>query len=181
MIIGVVGPIKAGKGTVTNLLKEYYTFSTASFGEEVRLEAKARQGKMEREYLQQLGFELTRDFGEGYWARRLIERQRGKDNYVLEGFRYPGQIEAFRNLTKSFVLLGITAPIEVLKARYESEISERRKEDTCLFEIAYARDWEGAEGGQSTKFCYDMKDFEIINDTNSSEILLRKLSCLRLF
>ena len=174
MIIGIVGPIKAGKETLAGLIRSVYGFSVLSFGNEVRLEARARGIMVQRKELQTLGFDLIQQFGESYWAERLIERIQPKTNYVVEGFRYLGQIERFRQ-QRSFKLIGITAPLDVLKQRYESETMGRPTEDTIPFEEAFKQDWNGLSNGQSTGECYASKDYEIINDTNNKGNLIYNL------
>ena len=173
MIIGLTGPICSGKGTGALIIRDRgYKF--LSFGDEVRLEAEARGIALSRERLQALGFKLTEEFGESYWAIRLLSRIETKSDYVVDGFRYPGQVEIFRANTKSnFILVGINAPFEILRERYENK--RKRTEDTLPFEEAHARDWDGVEGGQKGRLCYEMANFKISNETNDTSDLEKKI------
>ena len=177
MLVGVTGPICAGKGELVRILRDEYNFFSLGFGDEVRLEASRRNVELTRDNLQTLGNDLTIQFGESYWAMRLIGKIRKDGNYVVEGFRYPGQVEEFRKFI-GFSLVGITAPFELRFDRYKLRGSDGDVLTAEAFGIMDRRDrGEGGLDGQKGDDTYRLIDYEIVNES-TLEDLKREVSDL---
>ncbi len=170
MIIGVTGPIASGKSVLAELLMAK-GFLRLTLSEEVREEAKKRGLPIERRALQDLGNQLRKEFGKGYWAERLLIKMQPGKNYVIEGIRNPGEVETLRKLP-SFILIGISAPVE---DRLEWILARNKDSDPKTREGILAIDardrgvGEGSEGQQSDA-CYALADFYILNNTTLEDL-----------
>ena len=176
MIIGLTGRIAAGKSEVVNILAEGYGFTKLSFGEEVRTEAYARSIEITRENLQALGAKFTIELGESYWAKRISARINKKENHVIDGFRYPGQVKFFKELYKDkFHFLRIDARYETRLKRFLN----RGRRDDLLTEESFREvddaDWSGGDGGQNVSECFGMADI-IISNEDSLDFLKKDIT-----
>lgn len=183
MIIGITGFIASGKSVLVDMLVErgfvYYGLSN-----EVREEAKKLEIEIERKALQNLGNAMREKYGMGYWAERLISKIVGGKNYVIDGIRNPGEIEALKKLG-GFVLIGVDAPID---ARFNRIIARNKDSDPKTIEeikAIDARDKGVGEAlhGQQAQKCFEMADAYIQNDGTFEELskkfgdLLEELKC----
>ena len=170
MIIGLTGPIASGKSVLANMLVER-GFERLTLSEEVREEAKKKGLAIERKILQDLGNEMRAKYGNGYWAKRVLERTIEGNNYVIEGIRNPGEVEELRK-SRNFVLIGVDAPVE---RRWEW-ISKRGKDSDPKsvegIRAIDARDRGEGEGmhGQQVDRCFEMSDSIILNNTTLDDL-----------
>jgi dephospho-CoA kinase len=175
MIIGITGPIASGKTVLVEMLIEK-GFIYHKLSEEVRDEAKKLGIPIERKALQDLGNAMREKFGNGYWAERIIKKIGLGKNYVIDGIRNPGEVEAFKKLG-SFFLIGVDAAIE---RRLQWILARNKDSDPKTLEEIKAMDardrgvGEASHGQQSEK-CYGMADVYISND-GTFEDLARKMS-----
>ena len=167
MIIGLTGPRCSGKTEVSKILKEN-GFIVLSFGDEVRLERDARGLPADCD-LHELGIALRKEFGENYWAERIIKKIdlfSGK-NYVVEGIRTFGDLELFKKID-GFCLIGVSASIEI-RFKRSSENKRGRTDDTSDyldFVRRCERDESSSSGGlQSAK---TFQDANYIIENNGS-------------
>lgn len=111
-IIGVTGTIVSGKGIFAKAI-ESHGYTPLSFGNEVREfieEDLTTRGPNKRKQQQYLGNQARIDFGIPFWAKRLQEKINPGTKYVVDGFRYPDQIEYFMHAFQNrFVLAGVDA------------------------------------------------------------------------
>ncbi|MEM4259262.1 MAG: AAA family ATPase [Candidatus Pacearchaeota archaeon] len=183
MIIGITGPIASGKSVlVDNLIERGFIYLKLS--EEVREEAKKLGIAIERTALQNLGNAMREKYGSDYWAKRLITKMDLTKNYVIDGIRNPGEIEALRKLG-NFILIGVNAPIE---KRFEWIMSRNKDSDPKTIEEIKAIDardrgvGEASHGQQSAK-CFEMADVYLENNGTFEELskaiteLLEDLKC----
>ena len=96
--------------------------------------------------------------------------RKGTD-YVVDGFRYPDQIESFQE-KGDFYLAFISASSD---ARFMRNMDRRREGDPVDFEefhIADRRDRFGylSGDGQNTDGCYNLADWRIENDGTLEEL-----------
>jgi dephospho-CoA kinase len=180
MIIGITGPIASGKTVLVEMLIEK-GFIYQKLSEEVREEAKKLGVPIERKALQDLGNAMREKFGNSYWAERIIGRIEPGKNYVIDGIRNPGEVEAFKKLG-SFFLIGVDAAIE---KRLQWILARNKDSDPKTLEeikAMDARDREASHGQQSEK-CYGMADVYISNDGTFEDLarkmgeLLEELKC----
>ena len=113
LVLGVTGPNAAGKGEVSEFLRNW-GFAVHSLSDIVREEAAARGLPPEREHLIRTGTLLREQGGPGVLAERLLPRLAGWD--VVDSIRNPAEVEVLRKLP-GFVLLGVEAPAELRFAR----------------------------------------------------------------
>ena len=175
MIIGITGSIACGKEAVSKFFIEK-GFKHNFLSKELRKELGERGLKVSRKNLQDLGNELREKEGNGFLAKRMLEKL-GVGNFIIDGIRNPGEVEEFRK-QKDFVLIAIDAPQRI---RYERSISRSKTSDAKTWEEFLKMDkrdfGEEIKSGQQVKKCMEMADFKIIN-SSSLEDLYTKLSKL---
>jgi len=170
MIIGIVGPIASGKDVVAEML-EKKGFVKLNLSDEVREEAKARGIAIGRKNLQDLGDEMRKKFGEGYWAEMLLKKMQIGKNYVVTGIRNPGEILRFK-IAGDFILIGIDAP-DV--KRFERIIARKKDSDPKTLEEIRAMDARDLgvnekSYGQQVQKCMELVEHKIINDGTLEEL-----------
>lgn len=166
MIIGVIGRIGSGKGELSKYL-EQEGFYRLAFGDEVRKEAISQGIPDTRENLQKLGHELRKEQEDCIWAKRLAGQIKTIHDYIIDGFRYPDQIELFNERFENFYLIAVNALEEL---RYERLKNRGREGDPKTWEefwIQDGRDWVGylSNSGQNTRGCFYLVDEKIKNNS----------------
>ena len=147
MIVGLTGPIAAGKTTAARFLHGflYYTYSDI-----LRAEAKKRGIPETRENLQKLGTDLKKG-NPGILSELILSQSKGKD-VVADGIRTTDEIDALRKAGNA-VIIGITADQEI---RYKRLLLRQRKGDPSSFQeflrIDNAEN-SGAREGQNIAAC----------------------------
>lgn len=109
LVLGLTGPNASGKGEVARLLG-VRGFAPHSLSDIVREEALNRGLTTGRDDLIATGNDLRRRGGPGVLAERMLPRLGGRD--LVDSIRNPAEVEVLRRLRR-FVLVGVTAPIEV--------------------------------------------------------------------
>jgi dephospho-CoA kinase len=170
MIVGITGPIASGKSVLAELLVEK-GFVRLTLSEEVREEARKQGLPIERTVLQNIGNEMRERYGNGFWAKRLLEKVEPGKNYVIEGIRNPGEVEELRKY-RNFVLIGVDAPVE---RRWEWISSRGKDSDPKSLEgirRIEARDrGEGEDHfGQQVDKCFQMADSIVLNNTTLEDL-----------
>lgn len=106
-IIGLVGPIRAGKTTVTKYLADEYGYIIASNSEILKTILIDMGIEHTRDNLGMLGNSIFSIFGNDLIARYRVENlQRGR--IVVDGIRYTEELSRYRDAT-GFKLLGVQA------------------------------------------------------------------------
>ncbi len=171
IVIGLVGPIASGKGTISEYLQslgfKYYSLSNV-----VREETQARGLEMTRKNLQDVGNDLRETFGGAVLVEKLVERIQKDDFVVIDGVRNPNEISAIKEQ-----LHGKIVNISAYKNRRVERYLERaieRGEDTATassFKKIDARDLgEGeSKSGQQVQACIDLADFTLKNNGSVEE------------
>ena len=170
MIVGITGPICAGKGIVGNILVEL-GFERFSLADEIREEARRRGIPLTRKTLQDLGDEVRKEEGAGAWARRVANKIVGDKNYVIESIRNPAEVEVFRAF-QDFFLFCIEASDFI---RFQRMVKRGREEDPRTFEEFLAveakdRGIGQATYGQQNEACWKMADMTIANESGIDEL-----------
>jgi len=170
MIVGIVGPIASGKDVVARILEEK-GFVKLNLSDEVREEAKSRGVAIERKNLQDIGNEMRKKYGEGYWAERLLKKMQIGKNYVITGIRNPGEILRFK-IAGDFTLIGVDAP-DV--KRFEWIVARKKDSDPKTLEEIRAIDARdlgvGEESyGQQVQKCMDFVEHKIENNGTLEEL-----------
>ncbi|MBN1544994.1 AAA family ATPase [Candidatus Woesearchaeota archaeon] len=179
MIVGVTGPICAGKGRVVDEFKKL-GFVHHSFSAEIRQVAKERGIEINRLSLSKLGHDLRRESPRhSILASRVLahihdDMKRGSHRFVVEGMRDFDELFMFREheLEKPdmrFILIGVDAPQELRWKRLKKRA--RHGDPRTFGEFKRIDDWElSGRGGQEVARCMKMADYMIVNDSTLPEL-----------
>lgn len=163
MIIGVTGPIAAGKGAVVRYLKSK-GFDSFSLSDVLRDECVKKHLEVTRENLQKMGEDLRKKFGKGILAQRILEKV--TKNAVVESIRKPEEVEVLKKASQ-FHLIGVSAP---LKLRYERLVKRAREEDKDKLSYNNFLEISKNAAEQEIEKCIRMADFVIENDCSIEEL-----------
>lgn len=173
MIVGLTGSLAAGKGVVSDFLKEK-GYAYLSLSNEVREVAKERGIELNRDNLQNLGNQLRKEHGNGVLAKFAIDKIRDNQytDVIVDGIRNPAEVEELRKLG-NFVLISVDAPKDI---RFKRLVERNRESDP--------KNWEGfmridnkdkgigeEEYGQGVGKCMEMADFRLVNDKKIDEVI----------
>ena len=171
IVIGLVGPIASGKGTISDYLQslgfKYYSLSNV-----VREETQNRGLEMTRKNLQDIGNDLRETFGGAVLVEKLIDRIKKEDFVVIDGVRNPNEIQAIKTQLNGKIV-NISAHKNQRVERY-LERAKQRGEDTASassFQKIDARDLGQGESksGQQVQACIDLADFTLKNNGSVAE------------
>src|SRR5262245_52162171 len=115
MILGLTGKNAAGKGEVVRFLATR-SFRPHSLSDEVRQDLERTGTPSTRENLIERGRALRAEFGPGVLAERILAHLDESSHHVVDSIRNPAEIMVLRR-HPDFLLLGITAPLEIRYAR----------------------------------------------------------------
>lgn len=125
-IVGISGPIGAGKSSIANILINEKRFNYVSFGNLIRQILKRESKKITRKSLQERGNQVIKQLGYEGITSLLLENIDPEADYVIDGIRH---IEIFRFLKQvygtSFQLVFVDAPV---RTRFE-RVRERAHYD----------------------------------------------------
>lgn len=163
MIIGVVGPLGAGKSTAVEYIEskgyKFYRFSDVI----------KKVGKLEnptRFKLQDTANSFRKRYGTDYLAsqigKKIEKSKRGK--VVIDGFRNVGEVEYFRK-QEDFYLISISSSRETRFKRLKNRASSKDPENWEEFLAHERRDLdENIDFGQQNRQVMTMADVGIKND-----------------
>jgi dCMP deaminase len=169
MIIGLTGKNAAGKGEVAAFLKEG-GFQYFSLSDVLREELQAKGLPVTRDNLIRIGNELRKAHGPGALASRILSKLEIDKNYVVDSFRNPREVEAFRS-QNHFHLIHVTALPEV---RFERIKARKRESDPTTFrdfqklEAAEANNPD--ENAQQLDTTGALRDVEVENNGSLEEL-----------
>src|SRR3954469_1498287 len=123
MIIGLTGKNASGKGEVAKFLQER-GFQFSSLSDALRAELRRRKITPTRDHLTRLGNELREKNGPGVLAERILKLLGESQNYVIDSFRNPSEVEVFR-AHGDFILWAVTASPEVRFTRIKQRAREK--------------------------------------------------------
>ena len=129
MIIGLTGRNGSGKGEAAEFLKSR-GFQYDSLSNAIREELQKQGRSLTRENLLGCGNTLRQQLGSSVLADRILKRLDAEKNYVVDSFRNPHEVAAFRT-RKDFVLMKVTAEPRV---RFERIRLRGRENDPRTFE-----------------------------------------------
>ncbi len=172
MIIGLTGSLSAGKGLVSDFLKQK-GFVYLSLSNELREILKENKITLTRENLQNFGNKLREEKGSGVLAKIVVEKIKNQKyvNAIVDGIRNPAEVIILRQL-KNFFLISVDAPQEI---RFKRMVSRNRESDPVTWEDFLkvdARD-KGlgeSETGQGVGKCMELADFTLINDSSLEKV-----------
>ncbi len=169
MIIGLTGKNASGKGEVAKILKEggfdYYSLSDV-----LREELEARKLSLSRENLIKIGNELRQKYGPSILANRILAKLEVDKNYVIDSFRNPREVEAFR-IKDNFHFIHVSAVPEVRFERMKSRKREGDPESLKEFKALEAREANSSDPhAQQLDSTAQMADVEVENNGKLEEL-----------
>ncbi len=152
-------------------------FVAHSLSDVIREEVAARGGEMVRENFLKTGRELRTKHGAGVLAERILARLTPDQNHVVDSFRHPSEVEAFRG-RQGFRLLVVRADAGT---RFERLRRRARENDPLTREgfdkLEAAEATSRAEGGQDLGATEVMAD-DVVENNGTIEDLHAALSDL---
>lgn len=170
-IIGLVGPMGSGKGTIADYLQGK-GFKYTSLSDRIREELK-RQGKLEtRENLQDVGDDLRKRKGSGVLAKMTAKKYKGEKKLVIDSIRNPEEIGVLKEQFNA-VIIAVTAS---RRKRFELIKGRGRKGDVQTWEEFLQKDKrefdKKADSHQiQIAKCIDMADYKIENEGTKEELV----------
>lgn len=169
MIIGLTGRNAAGKGALAEYLKSkgfrYYSLSDV-LREELQKEGK----ELTRENLIAKGREVRKQGGDGYLARKILERIQPDQNYVVDSFRHPSEVEVFRS-SPEFQLICVQADPRVRFERIRARSREGDPATLAEFQELEQREASSSKSeGQQLTPTSAMADWVLTNNGTLAEM-----------
>jgi dCMP deaminase len=174
MIIGLTGRNASGKGEAANFLKSK-GFTFYSLSDVIREEVGRLGLEITRNNLIATGRDLRAKHGTAFLAEQILQRLASDQNYVIDSFRHPDEVNAFRQ-RPDFSLLFISAPVEIRFDRIKQRARENdpeTMEEFLALEAAEATSHDVE--GQNLTATEALADF-VINNDSSIEALHQNLS-----
>ncbi len=136
VVIGISGPIAAGKTTASRFL-EQKGFAYTRFSLVIDEILEERGQEVNRSNRQQLGGEINKSGRQRELAERTIRRVEGRDRIVVDGLRFP-EDHAFlvEKFGSNFTHLFIEAGVELRKARFSNRLGKDSSINDRDFESA---------------------------------------------
>lgn len=165
MIIGLTGRNAAGKGSAANFFTSV-GFIYESLSDELREVLKENGIPITRDNLIHYGQTLRRNLGPAFLAHRILIRLDPEKNYVVDSFRHPEEVRAFR-LRKDFKLAAINANPET---RFQRIHARNRESDPKTWEEFLITDSQETHDddpmAQRIDKCEEMADVTFSNDSS---------------
>jgi len=176
IVIGLVGPIAAGKSTTVEILKKK-GFASYSLSDRIREEIQNRNLEITRETLNQVSNDLRETVGADVLAQKtseLIDKE-NSEKIVIDSIRNPQEINFLKNHFRMYVI-GLIAPQEK-RFDFFANRGTNVAGITTWEEFKALDDMELSQSGeykQQVQACLDLADI-VIENTGSVEELEVKL------
>ena len=127
LILGLVGEIASGKGSIVKYLEKKYSATSYRFSTPLRNVLDRMYVDVNRKNMQTLSLVLRQSFGENLLAKIISKDAMNDDNpiVVVDGIRRPADIEFLSELPE-FKLVYVTAD---MKTRYKRIINRDENKD----------------------------------------------------
>ncbi len=170
MIIGVVGPICAGKDELADVLVNEHGFHRFSLADELREILNERRIEVTRVNMQDIGDELRETEGLDFLAKRILQKLNSGDSVII-GFRNPGEMRALLDLP-GFRILMVDAPLEM---RFNRALARQRESEARTleeFKVTESRDLgvNQPSHGQQNAALFEMARHKILNEGNLEDL-----------
>jgi dephospho-CoA kinase len=171
MIIGIIGTLGAGKGTVAEYLTKKHGFVYFSVRNFLAQEV-LKQGKMvNRDTLTVVGNELRIAHGSGYITEQLMSQALSvkNSNVVIESIRSTGEAQFLKS--HGAMLWAVDADIKIRYARIVKRASETDGITFEKFQEQEEREMHGSDpSSQNLAAVRDMADLVIQNDSTQDAL-----------
>ena len=166
MIIGLTGTLRAGKGTLVDVLKKH-DFKHYSVREFLIKEIKKREKPVNRDSMIEIANELRKRNSQSFIVEQLYNKARegGKDS-VIESIRTKGEVNFLRKYGKEdFFLVAVDAD---QKTRYDRAVKAQSETDNVSFEKFVEQEekemFSEDSGKQNLSYCIGYSDYVFINN-----------------
>lgn len=169
MIVGLTGKNAAGKGEVLRFLATR-SFRPHSLSDEVRRDLERTGTATTRENMIERGRALRAGFGPGILAERIRDHLDESSHHVVDSIRHPAEIAALRR-SPDFLLIGITAPVEVRWERLRERARPGDPDTLEMFRRLEEREsGEDAAGAQQLDRCLELADHLVANEGTIADL-----------
>lgn len=167
-VIGLTGPLCAGKQTVIDMLVASCStqLQVYSLSDILRRELTQQNKEVTRENLIAIGNELRTQYGPGALAHRLAPLLDPTRSFIIDSIRHPAEVEVLRTKVPHFAcLVAVDAPVML---RFQRATSRGREKDPTsdLAKFVQSDDAEmyGLAGpnSQSLRECMFLSDIVVI-------------------
>jgi len=163
MIIGLTGKNASGKGEVAKFLQDR-GFVFMSLSDVLRDELKKRHLPVTRDHLTEVGNELREKHGPAVLAERIMEKIGDSSHYVIDSFRNPSEVEAFRRRA-DFLLWSVEASSRMRFDRIKARARENDPMTFADFERVEKREAKNLDPNkQNLDDCRALADAHIANN-----------------
>ncbi|MFH1359250.1 MAG: AAA family ATPase [archaeon] len=176
MLIGLVGTLGSGKGTVREILEDK-GFKTKIFSVDVlEKELNKRKIPITRKSLRDIGSEIRSKEGLNAIAFRLIKSLDLNEDCVIDGARNLGEVEEMKK--HGFIIVGVDAPIKI---RFDRLVFRAGPKDFKTWDEFIEQEKKDLDEkkptGQQNALCMKQAKHIIINDLNH-DVLVKKVDKL---
>lgn len=174
-IIGIIGPIGAGKDLITNYLQKRLNCSVYQISSELKDLAKENNISLNRENLINYSRQLVSIYGDEYLAKRILEKN-NEELIIVAGMRQIGQIDYLKN-NSSLLLIGVYANPKI---RFERVLRRKKMGDPQTFEnfVKIEKEEDGVSV-QRISDCMKKVDYLIKNETDEANTYSQVESILK--
>lgn len=171
MIIGLTGTLRAGKGTLVEVLKknDFEHYSVRKFLIE---EIEKRNKQVNSDAMVEVANELREKHSPSFIVEQLYEqaREKGKDS-VIESIRTEGEVDFLRKYGKEdFFLIAVDAD---QKIRYDRAVKAQSETDNVGFEKFVEQEekemFSKDPGKQNLSLCMTCADYFFLNNYSTIE------------
>jgi dephospho-CoA kinase len=168
IIIGLVGRICAGKGTVSEYMAKKYSADVLSYSDPLRDILRILHLPVNRENLQTLSKGLRQSFGEGILSVMIKGQAEDKTSHiiVLDPIRRSTDIEAFDST--SLITIGVTRED---KDRYDSMCSRNREKSDSDITWEKFHELDNAESETEIDSLVGKANYSIENNGTIEELV----------
>ncbi len=177
MIIGLTGKNASGKGEVAAYLKSR-GFTYYSLSDVLREELKRRRKPITRNNLIFLGNKLRDENGPSVLADKILKRIEDDHHYVVDSFRNPEEVKAFRRSARDFRLVSVEATPQKRFDRMHLRNREADARTYKEFVLQEKREFTSAEPTKQNLHATALLADETIPNNGSVDQLHAKLSRL---
>lgn len=170
IIIGLVGRICAGKGTVSDHIASKHGAAVLSFSEPMRDILRILHQDVTRPNIQKLSLTMRNGFGEDVFSRavRGEAENRSEQIIILDPIRRPADMEAF--LDGSLIMVAVTRNNE---GRYQSMLTRNREKNDSNVTMEEFHKLDTAESEKDIDGLVAKADHILENNGSVAELLAK--------